>query len=120
MMCPDSAPEERRRGQREAGQACPFTASSGRLHAVSAGTGGISVAPSRRAPGRRRDAVSVNTTHSGSASRTGSATMAAAAGGTVVPGLLAISVSHMLNDLIQSLIPAIYPILKQSYGLDFG
>jgi MFS transporter, FSR family, fosmidomycin resistance protein len=46
--------------------------------------------------------------------------MAAAAGGTVMPVLLAISVSHMLNDLIQSLIPAIYPILKQSYGLDFG
>ncbi len=40
--------------------------------------------------------------------------------GTVVPVLLAISVSHMLNDLIQSLIPAIYPILKQSYSLDFG
>ena len=32
----------------------------------------------------------------------------------------AISVSHMLNDLIQSLLPAIYPILKQSYALDFG
>ena len=32
----------------------------------------------------------------------------------------AISVSHMLNDLIQSLLPAIYPILKQSYALDFS
>ena len=41
-------------------------------------------------------------------------------GGTVLSVLGAISVSHMLNDLIQSLLPAIYPILKQSYALDFG
>ncbi len=26
----------------------------------------------------------------------------------------------MLNDLIQSLLPAIYPILKDNYRLDFG
>ena len=31
-----------------------------------------------------------------------------------MPVLLAISVSHLLNDMIQSLIPAIYPILKES------
>jgi len=37
-----------------------------------------------------------------------------------VPILAAISVSHMLNDLIQSLLPAIYPILKSSFHLDFG
>ncbi len=43
-----------------------------------------------------------------------------AAGGTVFTVLGAISVSHMLNDLIQSLLPAIYPILKQSYALDFS
>jgi FSR family fosmidomycin resistance protein-like MFS transporter len=34
--------------------------------------------------------------------------------------LLAISFSHMLNDLMQSLLPAIYPLLKDSYGLTFG
>jgi len=34
--------------------------------------------------------------------------------------LLAISFSHMLNDLMQSLLPAIYPLLKDSYGLNFG
>ena len=39
--------------------------------------------------------------------------------GTVFAVLAAISVSHLLNDLIQSLVPAIYPILKASYGLDF-
>lgn len=37
-----------------------------------------------------------------------------------VPILAAISVSHLLNDLIQSLLPAIYPILKSNFQLDFG
>ncbi|MXQ10287.1 MFS transporter [Microvirga makkahensis] len=37
-----------------------------------------------------------------------------------VPILAAISVSHLLNDLIQSLLPAIYPILKANFRLDFG
>lgn len=40
--------------------------------------------------------------------------------GAVVPILAAISVSHLLNDLIQSLLPAIYPILKANFHLDFG
>ena len=34
--------------------------------------------------------------------------------------LAAISFCHMLNDMMQSLLPAIYPILKDSYGLTFG
>jgi FSR family fosmidomycin resistance protein-like MFS transporter len=34
--------------------------------------------------------------------------------------LAAISVCHLLNDLFQSLIPAVYPILKNSFHLDFG
>lgn len=33
--------------------------------------------------------------------------------------LFAISVSHCLNDLMQSLIPSIYPILKANYALDY-
>ncbi|MDT7951476.1 MAG: MFS transporter, partial [Acetobacteraceae bacterium] len=36
------------------------------------------------------------------------------------PVLLAISFSHLLNDVMQSLLPAIYPILKANYALDFG
>jgi FSR family fosmidomycin resistance protein-like MFS transporter len=32
----------------------------------------------------------------------------------------AISICHCLNDLMQSVIPAVYPILKDTYGLDFG
>ena len=34
--------------------------------------------------------------------------------------LLAISFCHFLNDMVQSLIPAIYPILKTSFRLSFG
>jgi FSR family fosmidomycin resistance protein-like MFS transporter len=34
--------------------------------------------------------------------------------------LATISVCHLLNDMMQSLLPAIYPILKDNYGLDFG
>lgn len=33
--------------------------------------------------------------------------------------LIALSLSHLLNDTIQSLLPAIYPLLKDSYGLSF-
>ncbi|WP_457093303.1 MFS transporter [Microvirga sp. P5_D2] len=40
--------------------------------------------------------------------------------GVAVSILVAISISHLLNDLIQSLLPAIYPILKANYHLDFG
>ncbi len=39
---------------------------------------------------------------------------------TVYPILFAISVSHLLNDTIQSLIPAIYPIIKSNYHLTFS
>ncbi len=34
--------------------------------------------------------------------------------------IAAISVCHLLNDMLQSLLPAIYPILRENYGLDFG
>ena len=34
--------------------------------------------------------------------------------------LAAISVCHGLNDLMQSLLPAVYPMLKSTYHLDFG
>jgi len=38
---------------------------------------------------------------------------------TVFAVLIAISFSHLLNDAIQSVIPAIYPILKASFHLNF-
>jgi FSR family fosmidomycin resistance protein-like MFS transporter len=40
--------------------------------------------------------------------------------GTTFAVILSLSFCHFLNDLMQSLVPAIYPILKTSYGLDFG
>ena len=38
---------------------------------------------------------------------------------TVVKVLLALSFTHMLNDTLQALLPAIYPLLKNSYNLSF-
>lgn len=37
----------------------------------------------------------------------------------VMPVLAALSVAHLLNDLVQSMIPAMYPLLKEAYRLDF-
>lgn len=34
--------------------------------------------------------------------------------------LLAVSFSHLLNDTIQAVLPAIYPLLKDSFALSFG
>jgi FSR family fosmidomycin resistance protein-like MFS transporter len=43
-----------------------------------------------------------------------------AAEATAFPIILALSFSHFLNDTMQSLVPAIYPMLKGSYGLSFA
>jgi FSR family fosmidomycin resistance protein-like MFS transporter len=40
--------------------------------------------------------------------------------GTTFAILVSLSVCHMLNDLNQSLVPALYPILKDTYRLDFA
>src|SRR3984957_12673952 len=39
---------------------------------------------------------------------------------TVFGVILAISFCHLLNDMMQSLLPAIYPNLKLRFGLSFG
>lgn len=39
---------------------------------------------------------------------------------TAFPILIGLSFCHMLNDMMQSLIPAMYPMLKSNLGLDFG
>jgi FSR family fosmidomycin resistance protein-like MFS transporter len=39
---------------------------------------------------------------------------------TAVGVLAAISLCHGLNDLLQSVLPAVYPLLKERYVLDFG
>ena len=36
------------------------------------------------------------------------------------PFVLALTFAHLLNDVMQSLIPAIYPIIKDNYALSFG
>lgn len=38
---------------------------------------------------------------------------------SVLAVLFALSLSHMLNDVMQSLLPAVYPILKNQYSLSF-
>ena len=45
---------------------------------------------------------------------------AASAARTLFPILAAVSVCHMLNDMVQSLLPSIYPILKSTFKLNFG
>ena len=45
---------------------------------------------------------------------------ASAAGRTAFSVLAAISFCHLLNDMMQSLLPALYPMLKSSYALTFG
>ena len=53
-----------------------------------------------------------------SAAKTSAANMTAAGPAYIVLG--GISFSHFLNDTMQSLIPSVYPIFKESYALDFA
>jgi FSR family fosmidomycin resistance protein-like MFS transporter len=46
-------------------------------------------------------------------------TIAATAQRPLLPILFALSGAHLLNDLISSMIPATYPLLKEAYRLDF-
>lgn len=45
---------------------------------------------------------------------------AEAAARTAFPILLMLSTCHLLNDMIQSLLPSIYPLLQQNFSLNFG
>ena len=45
---------------------------------------------------------------------------ASSASRTAFTVLAAISFCHLLNDMMQSLLPALYPMLKSSYALSFG
>jgi FSR family fosmidomycin resistance protein-like MFS transporter len=42
------------------------------------------------------------------------------AGGPALAILVMISCSHMLNDLMQSVVPAVYPVLKDKFSLDYA
>jgi MFS transporter, FSR family, fosmidomycin resistance protein len=50
---------------------------------------------------------------------TGHSTSAGAAAAPVLTVLAGLSLAHLINDTLQSLIPAMYPILKSSLRLDF-
>jgi FSR family fosmidomycin resistance protein-like MFS transporter len=43
-----------------------------------------------------------------------------AASETTFAILFAVSFAHLLNDMMQALLPAIYPTLKSDYHLDFA
>jgi FSR family fosmidomycin resistance protein-like MFS transporter len=55
----------------------------------------------------------------GSSERRGTATRHTAEG-AAFSIILALSFSHFLNDTMQSLVPALYPMLKGAYGLSFA
>src|SRR5882762_551056 len=40
--------------------------------------------------------------------------------GTLLRVLAAVSCCHLINDMVQSLLPSIYPILKSSFHLNYG
>ena len=40
--------------------------------------------------------------------------------GTIFRVLVAVSLCHLMNDTMQSLLPSIYPILKTAFHLNFG
>jgi FSR family fosmidomycin resistance protein-like MFS transporter len=50
---------------------------------------------------------------------TASAQPAVSAEKTTFAVILAVSLCHCINDILQSLLSAIYPMLKEDYGLDF-
>jgi FSR family fosmidomycin resistance protein-like MFS transporter len=52
-------------------------------------------------------------------SDTVAAPLPAAASKTTLSIIVAVSFCHLINDVVQSLLTAIYPILKENYGLDF-
>src|SRR3954454_20940472 len=49
-----------------------------------------------------------------------SASSIASANSTTFAIILSLSFCHLLNDMMQSLVPALYPILKENYALSFG
>jgi MFS transporter, FSR family, fosmidomycin resistance protein len=64
------------------------------------------------------DDVAKNSAAKTSAAKISAAKMTAAGPAYIVLG--GISFSHFLNDTMQSLIPSVYPIFKESYALDFA
>ncbi len=65
--------------------------------------------------------VAAGTAETAGGARAAVAPMAAAGGeGAVFSILLALGFCHLLNDMIASLVPAIYPLFKASFSLDYA
>lgn len=64
--------------------------------------------------------MSDNTLAAGTAPASTQAAVSASANSTTFAVILSLSFCHLLNDMMQSLVPALYPILKDSYALSFG
>ena len=47
------------------------------------------------------------------------ASLASSTARPIIPVLAGLSVAHLLNDTLQSMIPALYPLIKGAYQLDF-
>src|SRR5690242_9354324 len=55
-----------------------------------------------------------------SASASSASSLTDSANSTTFAIILSLSFCHLLNDMMQSLVPALYPILKDNYGLSFA
>jgi len=55
-----------------------------------------------------------------SASASSASALTDSANSTTFAIILSLSFCHLLNDMMQSLVPALYPILKDNYGLSFA
>jgi FSR family fosmidomycin resistance protein-like MFS transporter len=64
--------------------------------------------------------MSDNTMAADTASAPAQAAVSTSANSTTFAVILSLSFCHLLNDMMQSLVPALYPILKDSYALSFG
>jgi MFS transporter, FSR family, fosmidomycin resistance protein len=71
-------------------------------------------------PGSRPGSINIMSSPAETIPAPHTASAANAAASTAFPILVTLSFCHLLNDMIQSLLPAIYPLLKSSFALDFG
>src|SRR5260221_4040570 len=61
-----------------------------------------------------------NTMAAQAAPRASASAASVSANSTTFAIILSLSFCHLLNDMMQSLVPALYPILKDNYALSFG
>ncbi|CAI8838047.1 MULTISPECIES: MFS transporter [Pseudomonas] len=63
--------------------------------------------------------MSISTTASATTSKKATASVASQASPLVMRVIGACALAHLINDLIQAVLPSIYPMLKATYGLTF-